>query len=382
MNKSNVINVKSKNNISELYLVYKGSVNNEQKGTRGISHLSEHLLATALDDLQDEFQENCIDYNAWTSDSEIVFYISGLESRLELFRDVFIKNLINHVPTQEQFEKERNIVLQELYGYFADQSYAHYMNILREKFNYYGALGSEKDLATITYEQYLEFHKETYQQPTQIVNISKDFIYENDPISLAPYNKEFKQYNFDSNGVEDSLITNCFNDTRSIVYLNKNIFTDNKDILNMRFISRMLNDGLNSPLMKVVREERNLVYSISAFVDSLNDNSFIFAIMTQTRNETVDKTITAIDEVIFNPQKYLSEERFYVMYKMLNIKKQMELERNPTYSTVTRNHDKDLFDNLDAITYNDVLITYNKYFTTVDFAVSTDIVMNEAVDVS
>ena len=69
----------SQTQLSGFYVVYKGSTNFENEGTRGMSHLMEHLMCKAFDHLQDELAINCVDWNAYTSPGTIVFFVNGLK---------------------------------------------------------------------------------------------------------------------------------------------------------------------------------------------------------------------------------------------------------------------------------------------------------------
>jgi predicted Zn-dependent peptidase len=72
-----IINLKSQTDLSGFYVSFEGSTNLEEKGNYGISHLMEHLLCKNFDHLQDDFDRNAIDWNAYTSSNEIVFHWVG-----------------------------------------------------------------------------------------------------------------------------------------------------------------------------------------------------------------------------------------------------------------------------------------------------------------
>jgi len=44
-----IINLKSETDLSGFYIVYKGSVQNENVGSRGLSHLMEHLVYKSIE---------------------------------------------------------------------------------------------------------------------------------------------------------------------------------------------------------------------------------------------------------------------------------------------------------------------------------------------
>ena len=77
-----IINLKSETDLSGFYVVYEGSTNLEKKGWWGLSHLMEHLMCKNFDHLQEDFDKDGIDWNAYTSGSEICFYLTGLDEKV------------------------------------------------------------------------------------------------------------------------------------------------------------------------------------------------------------------------------------------------------------------------------------------------------------
>ena len=112
-----VLNVKSETDLSGFYIVYKGSVCNEKKGWYGLSHLMEHLICHSFDDMYDDFDRDGIANNAYTSDNEIVFYFTGLDEYLVKYKDEILKRILKFGVTEEMFQNERKIVLEEYKDY-------------------------------------------------------------------------------------------------------------------------------------------------------------------------------------------------------------------------------------------------------------------------
>ena len=141
-----IINLKSETDLSGFYVVYEGSTNLEKKGWFGISHLMEHLMCKNFDHLQEDFDRDGIDWNAYTSSNEIVFYLTGLEDKVNKWKGEFMDLLGEFNVTKEQFENERNIVLEEYMDCFNDQTQTHMLNLSRKLFNDYDPIGLKEDL--------------------------------------------------------------------------------------------------------------------------------------------------------------------------------------------------------------------------------------------
>ena len=91
-----ILNIESQTELSGFYVVYNRTIINEKKGTYGISHLIEHLISHNFDDnLIEKFQNVGISWNAYTSPTNIVFYVSGLDKYISQYREEFLSRLIS-----------------------------------------------------------------------------------------------------------------------------------------------------------------------------------------------------------------------------------------------------------------------------------------------
>jgi predicted Zn-dependent peptidase len=53
----------------------------------------EHLFVKHLITLQEDFDRDGIDWNAYTSGNEIVFYLTGLDEKVSKYKKDFVKQL-------------------------------------------------------------------------------------------------------------------------------------------------------------------------------------------------------------------------------------------------------------------------------------------------
>ena len=166
--------IKSPNNLSGFYLVYKGSTLNEREGIYGISHLMEHLLCKSVDHLRDDYDRDGINFNAYTSSTEIVFHITGLNRYVNKWKKDLYEKISEFEITDEILQKEKNIVIEEYLNYFNEQKYFHMGNLDRKLFNDYGPIGEKNDINNITLEDCKSFFDIQFKSPTMIVDISSN----------------------------------------------------------------------------------------------------------------------------------------------------------------------------------------------------------------
>ena len=168
----NLINAKSKTDLSGFYVAYHGSTLLEKPGIYGISHLMEHLMCKNFEDLQDKFDEDGISWNAYTDTHIIVFHLTGLDKYINKWKYIFLEKLHNFNVTQETLDKEKMIVIEEYKDSFNKPSDAHLLNLYRKLYGDYGAIGQRESIEAITLKDCKEFFDVQFKTP-QIVNVSK-----------------------------------------------------------------------------------------------------------------------------------------------------------------------------------------------------------------
>lgn len=359
-----IINLKSQTDLSGFYIVYKGSTNLETKGIRGISHVSEHLMCKAFDHLQDEFERKGISWNAYTDSNSIVFYFTGLSEYLSPYRKVVLDLLQSFRPTEQHFLDEVRIVVEEYKDYFANQSYSHFLNLSRKLFDDYDAIGSLKDLESLTYNDIISFIEKQYAGPSKIINVSKDNDFNEDVkfISrLVDRNLEYGVYPFEEE------LGNSFKDKSSVIILSP-VFSGDEGSVD--FICDMISNGLQSPLYKEVREKRGLSYGVSCSRSNVGNSSLV-GIHVSTSNDKVDELIQTLKDTLNDPN-ILTQERFDITKERLTVnRKKSAINRHNNVSKWIDDSES-VDDILDTTTLEELKEIYPKYFTFDKMYVSVD----------
>lgn len=362
-----IINLKSPTDFSGFYIVYEGSTNIEKSGWYGISHLMEHLVCKSFDDLRDDFNKFGIDWNAYTSNNEIVFYFTGLDEYLSKYRKTIIDKMSEFNITKKQFENERQIVLEEYSDVFNDQSSSHSYNLSRKLFGDYESIGLKSDLQNLKFMDCIKFFELQYMNPTKIINVSKKskFRYDDITFSNLDIDKKFEYGNYKT----DLELNNEFKDKTSIMILSPII---DEDFAYIKLINEILGGGLESPLYDEIREKRGLVYSIQCYFARINKQG-ITTISTQTSNKNTTQVIDLIKKIIKNPSKYITKERFEIIKQSMIIqKKKDKINRYLNIRKWVDPKDFSISDIIDDVTYEKLLDVYNKYYKFENFYVSDD----------
>lgn len=303
------------------------SASSENVGERGLSHFAEHLLCKSFDHLLPKIKSYSISYDASTGDNSVQFYWTGLDEKLSELEPEFM-NLFDFVPTKEQFELERNIILQEYVQTFSGQ-YSIFYNINRKYFNSYGPIGCKQDIETISYEDFLKFF-ERFKHPTNIYRVTSNnksdvkAIYEN-----VVYKKPLvlKKVRPSELCIEQS---STFPNS---VLLSDWLEVPEFNLAELNLLIGMFSSGLASPLYKEIRETRGLVYSLGLYTDKFRDK-LNFQFVANCSPENVEEVRKIAKEVLTNPKTYLTKDRFDDIKMSKITAKQIENINNHNVGTI------------------------------------------------
>lgn len=361
-----IINLPSQTNLSGFYVVYEGSTNLEKKGWYGISHLMEHLMCKNFDHLQEDFDRDGIEWNAYTSNNEICFYLTGLEDKVNKWKGEFMNLLGGFNVKKEEFENERNIVLEEMADSFNDQTQAHMLNLSRKLFGDFDPIGLKEDLEKLKFMDCLNFFDLQYSKPTKIINVSKKD-YKNATLDFSE-RSIIKNISYGNHNVPLEL-NNEWKDKTSIAILSPII---NEDFAYVHFINAMLSLGLKSPLYQEVREKRGLAYYVHCYQSRMNQQG-INTISTQTSNRNFDAVVDATKLVLDNPKKYLTKDRFNLVKDYYGVRRQKdEILRYKNVNQWINPPKWSVYDILEEVNLKKVLEVYDKYYKFDNFYISND----------
>lgn len=365
--------IKSPISMGGFYVAYYGSTMNEHKGIYGISHLMEHLLCKGFNDYMEDFERDAVSWNAYTSDKEIVFYMTGLSKNISKWKRTFFDKLQHFDINEDQFETEKKVVIEEYKDKFNEQNEAHDQNLFRKLYDYYQAIGLLEDLEKLTLKDCQDFFVLQYRNPTMVIDVSpqhtiEDNWFENIIYDDRTYKDKTLKLNINENFIYQR--GNDYKDKSSIINLSPIIHEDFPEI---EFINRMLGGGLKSPLYKEIRVNHGLSYFFWAYQRAITNNSVISVLQTETTNENVDKVQELINEILSSPDKYLTKERFDITKEYY--KNKFEKENILIYNNAQKFIQQEQFSLekiLPELTYDNIRRVYDKYYDFSNFYKSID----------
>jgi len=342
---------------------YTGPVTHETLPTFGICHLLEHMICNSYKEYEEFFNEKCLYNNAYTSDTEVFFFLSGLASELDTVKHKFVKCVTTYIPKLEDFEKELPIVKQEVNDMFSDNDNALYMNICLQKFGIVSCAGIKEALDNLTFDIVKEYYNKYFHYYT-VNEISSNQSFSNSRVAPTDYDLSIieKQQYFTPIKIE-AIDDNCID----VSYVSNAITPDKLYIA--QFIADMLDDGLTSPLVKLIREKLGIAYWVQMYPTYFNNRVF-FSITSSVSKANVDIYFSNLKEFTSNLLSYITEDRFNkikskkeISLKLKNINN-VKLSYNFEYNR--RSEVNDLM-HLDTITYDDIIEFANTHVTTLDW---------------
>ncbi len=259
----------------------------EESDKNGTAHFLEHMIFKGSNEIMPGEFDHKIESlggisNASTGYDDVHYYVLipkiNFKESLALLTNIVLSPSINI----HEFEKEKNVVIDEIKQQNDQPDEKLYNYFLRRVWenNNYGKtiLGTEKDVQALKIEDLEKFHKRFYNNNNICIaiagNLSKktfEGYYENDfPCLNQGKTSEIKNNN--------ELMTNPNTGREEINFKNiefSRIFMawgipsqDNQRInIGFEILASILSVGRNSRLVKVLKEEKNLVQSISVDVN-------------------------------------------------------------------------------------------------------------------
>jgi len=365
----------------------------EPQGKRGLAHLVEHLQFTATQHYTtSELTEQIYDYggslNAYTTNDMAVYHCKITPANAERLFAFFSEILFYPLYREEDIEKEKGVVLQEI-STRSSNPVAMLAMVLIPQHAWAGTPaetpvgGNEADIRSITRADVLRFVAQYYQPANIVLSIAGQldgldiealftqyFNYTTHverapaiPIALGIIQDKAKQYEIEAGG-DDATIAIVF--PYDTLKLSKPA---------LALLSAHLFDTMTSRLFLKLRTEMGLIYSVSALSSTLRDVSlFGFVFATKKEKDNVSRVIEAslaeLNEIATNGlnERALARAKRYVVESA-----RLELEDSMTLAAFygeqllltgeVRMYDAERIDAVLALTNVEVQYTAAELFT-------------------
>ena len=303
----------------------------ENEDEYGIAHYLEHMLFTKTKKYNENEINNLIDYygadiNAETHYDKTMYYINvNPEYTLEFF-DIMYEIYFNGIITIDKFERERNIIIQELENDSLTPGYESEKLANKLMFNdrYKKLVGGDiEDIHNITIDKLNKF-KEKYYTPenTTIIFFGK---FDNEKVLDEIRNKlgKLTDYKQNFNPMIQNLIEFKNNEKTIIKYIKtenkqvivnfyfKTINIDNIWNYKIKILINILTNSLSSLLKNKLRTDKGLIYGIESSLYTFRSAGF-YNISFNCLNINTNQCIKEVLKILCKLQKYYINELFII----------------------------------------------------------------------
>ncbi|WP_418964186.1 M16 family metallopeptidase [Cetobacterium sp.] len=295
-------------NTASLGFFVRAGVKNELSGEEGISHFIEHLLFKgttnrSAKEISEEIDNQGGMINAYTSVEKTAYYIQMTSNTLETGIDILNDMFLNSTFTDENIEKERNVIIEEIRMYEdipEEVVHEENLNFAINGVQSQKVAGTIESLKGIDREKILRYFYDMYKPENIVIavagNIDVESVYNQLNRGIGQL-KDRSTKRFYDGSMSINSGEKIINQETNQVHLCVNTLgasnTDN-DRVAMSVISNVLGGNMSSRLFQKIREERGLAYSVYSYTSNFDEGG-LFTIYAGTTHEDYKEVISIIE---------------------------------------------------------------------------------------
>ncbi len=336
--------LKGTNAITVLVLVGTGS-KYETKDINGISHFLEHMMFKGTEkrpsalDISKTLDGVGAVYNAFTGHEYTGYYIKASKDKLDLVMDIISDIFLNSKLPQEEIEKERHVVVEEINMYQdnpAQDIHNRWTDLL------YGdqpagwhIAGDKKTVMGFKRDQFADYFNTHYFAGNSIVVVAGDVEHEDIKGKVADY---FAGVREQEGLVKEPVVEK--QDEPKISLISKK--TDQTHFLagsraydlfhpkkpTLKLLSVILGGGMSSRLFVEVRAKRGLAYAVYSSADSLTDHGYFATYVGANNEKALEAVKVVLDEYRKMKEELVPEEELRKVKDMIKGRVAISLEQS------------------------------------------------------
>ncbi len=388
----------NQSNVVTTQIFYKVGSRDEVMGKSGLAHMLEHMNFKSTKHLKaGEFDKIVKNFgginNASTTFDYTNYFITSSKEYMPKAMELFAEIMQNLELKKEEFEPERQVVLEERYWRTDNNPIGYlYFRLFNEHFRnhsyHWTPIGFVKDIKHWNINDLKEFHEKFYKPSNAILvvagDISKEEVFKNaqkyfgkiknkKPHFSSSIFGTYQPHLAEQDGAKRVYIHKKNNSVDTIAIAFSTPKFDDKDQVALEVLSEILSNGKNSRLHKKLVEKEQIATTVYGYNMALKDAGvFIFFAMASPKGncQSLEKEILEEIEKIKNgtiTQEELNKVKLQTKFDFL---REFESSANTASlfgSYLAKGNLKPLLeyeDNLDKITLKILQETAKKYFDT------------------
>ena len=285
---------------------------NELPEENGMSHFIEHMLfkgtkQRSASDIAEEMDALGGQINAYTTKEYTCYYTKVLDLHFEKALDVMSDMLLNSAFLEEEVEKERNVILEEIRMYDdAAEEVVHDAlqdQILRESSLGMPILGTEKSIASFTGKSLLAYLEKNYHTENTVLSVAGHFdCAEMEKLLnnyLGQWKREASYMPHDTWAEYHTALVSVPKDIEQVhlTVAFPGFPREHEAKYAQAVFQTAFGGGMSSALFRTVREEHGLTYSIYSYTTGFRETGML-VICASMHPEQAKEVCTLIGQVV------------------------------------------------------------------------------------
>lgn len=290
----------------------------ENTYNNGVSHFIEHMLFKGTKNrsskqISEEIEALGGQLNAFTSRESTCYYVKILDSHYETGIDLLSDMIINPTFSNEEIEKEKSVVLEEISMYedlpedlVADIQFD---SIWKDNTLSYPILGTEGTVSNFTRDMVVDYYKSRYTPCNTVISVVGNF---NEKDLLDKINCCFSTWDNKTNTdfKEDIptlhkkvAVKNKPIEQVHVALTLKGYESGSKELYSLLAVNNYFGSGTSSKLFQSIREYKGYVYTIYSFPSSYKNSGIItiyFACNPVYLNDALELIKSEMKEIYIN----------------------------------------------------------------------------------
>ena len=317
----------------------------ETKNELGLNHLVEHLMFKSsykrtTKQIAGELEEQGALVNAWTNYDNVCFHFTCLPDKLDKCAEIYADMLFNKNIKQDEFEREKSVVCQEIKMYEDDFVATNETNYFDYFWNMKDVAGTTESVMGFKLKKVNDFISRHYVPCNMVISVCSHLSFkkickivdnyfgiQQNPSDYVFLRDEWKNRKvFKRNHFGE--IYKQKKKTAQVQTLHA-FYLPNINRTLISYYENILSDGLSAILFNEVREKYGLCYSIHAEAVTLYPEVFnrnrcnILFIKSSTEKKYLNKYLEVLPQVISNLPKLLKDSD---IERAINIQKTLDLK--------------------------------------------------------
>jgi predicted Zn-dependent peptidase len=262
-------------------LFVKNGSRNEKENENGISHFIEHMLFKGTTSRSSKKIVETIEnvggqLNAYTSKESTCYYVKSLNTHIDLCLDIISDMLFNSVFNEEEIEKEKRVVIEEIN--MNEDMPEEVLSDLHAKVSFgndslsFPILGNNENVNSFSRQQIIDYIENNYTPVNSVLSICGKFD-EKELQKLIEYyfggwkNKGINNITYTKPVLRNSFLSNDKNIEQLHVNFGlKGIQLGDEKAYSLMLLNNILGGGASSILFQKLREELGACYSVYSYL--------------------------------------------------------------------------------------------------------------------